>query len=68
MLFRSLLARHALHSGRCQTIAVAAHHAGIPLGHVRMGKAKLELTVSAPQVEVRPLEVYEAMAEMEAVA
>lgn len=56
---------HDLCSARHQTVTVAAHHSGIPLGSPRSGKARLELKLTAPrmQVEVRPLSVYAALLE-----
>lgn len=63
------LAVHPLCLGQHQTIVVAAHHADIPLNLAhRGGKARLSLTVSAPEVEVRSLSVYEAFACEEEIA
>lgn len=59
------LASHARCTGRHQTLTIAAHHAGIPTADSgrRGGKPRLSLTFAAPQVEVRPLSVYEAVYE-----
>jgi transposase len=57
------LALHSLGSGRHQVITVAAHHQDMPMGsQSRRGKAQIVLRQRAPQVEVRPLSVYEALA------
>ena len=56
------LASHTRCSGRHQSVTVSTHHAGIPLSAPKSGKARLSLTASAPQVEVRSLAVYEALA------
>ena len=65
---QTLLATH----GRCQnshqTVTVSAHHAGIPTTERKGGKARLSLTACAPQVEVRSLAVYEALATREEAA
>jgi len=60
-----VLASHNLCPDRCQTIVVDAHHEGIPTAENgrRRGKPRLSLTFAAPQVEVRPLSVYEAICE-----
>jgi len=57
------LALHPLCPGRHQVITVAAHHQEMPTGSTnRRGKAQIVLREGAPQVEVRPLSVYEALA------
>jgi transposase len=60
-----VLATHTRSTERHQTIVIAAHHADIPTADTgrRGGKPRLTLTLSAPQVEVRPLSVYEAVCE-----
>jgi transposase len=55
------LAAHPRCSGRHQTVTVSAHHAGIPTGGSKSGKARLSLKVTTPDVEVRSLAVYEAL-------
>lgn len=56
------LAVHPLcEAGRHQTVTVAAHHAGIPLGSPQRGKARILIAVQSPQVEVRSLLAYEAV-------
>jgi transposase len=65
---RQTLAAHARCLGRLQTVTVAAHHAGIPNYNSKGGKARLSLKVTAPQVEVRSLSVYEALLVMEGAA
>jgi len=59
-----LLAEHTLCPGVHQAVAVASHHAGIPLSAARSGrKAQIHVQqTAAPAVEVRPLSVYEALA------
>jgi transposase len=47
-----------------QIVTVSTHHVGIPLGGNKSGKARLSLTVRAPQVEVRSLAVYEVLADL----
>ena len=56
------IAVHLLASGTHQTVLVAAHHADIPTGSSHTGKARLSLVERAPEVEVRSLAVYEALA------
>jgi hypothetical protein len=61
-----LLARHAHCASRHQVLLLPAHHQGIPAGSAtRRGKVRLCLRVTAPQVEVRSLSVYAAVAERE---
>jgi transposase len=62
------LAVHSLCSGHHQTLVIAAHHKDIPTTTPQGGKARLSLMVSAPQVEVRSLAVYEALLALEEVA
>jgi len=62
------LAVHARCTGHHQTLTLLAHHADIPTGAATAKKARLSLTVTAPQVEVRSLDVYEALAGLEEVA
>ena len=62
------VAAHSRCLGRHQNLLVAAHHAGIPTASARGGKARLSLTACAPQVEVRSLAVYEALATREEAA
>ena len=62
------LAVHSLCLGQHQTLTIAAHHAGIPTQAPRSGKARLSLKGSAPQVEVRSLDAYEALLSLEEVA
>jgi transposase len=61
------LAVHARCTGHHQTITQSAHHADIPTSGSTTKKARLSLTVTAPQVEVRSLDVYEALAGLEEV-
>ena len=56
------MAVHLLAPGTHQTVLVPAHHADIPTSAPKSGKARLSLSVRAPQVQVRSLEVYEAWA------
>jgi transposase len=57
------LATHAHCPGRYQVITVAAHHVGMPWGPgLRRGKNRVTVRVGAPEVEIRPLSVYEAVA------
>ena len=60
------LALHSRCPGRHQVQVIAAHHADIPLGSARSGKAKFRLSGRAPEVEVRSLSVYEALLNEEA--
>ena len=62
------LAVHARCNAHHQTILLPAHHLGIPLSGSHAGKARLRLSVVAPEVEVRSLEVYASLAETEVVA
>lgn len=55
------IAVHALCTGHHQTLVIAAHHKDIPTSAPKSGKARLSLTVCAPQVEVRSLAVYAAL-------
>ena len=58
------LAIHPLSSGRHGVVTVPAHHLGIPTDSSgRDHKAHLHLRVAAPEVEVRPLSFYEAIAQ-----
>jgi hypothetical protein len=56
---------HALCLGRFQTLTLAAHHAGLPLGPGGRpaGKAKVSIRADEPQVQVRSLAVYEAFSQ-----
>ena len=56
------LAVHLLASGSHQTVIVPAHHKDIPTTSHKSGKARLSLGARAPEVEVRSLDVYEALA------
>lgn len=56
------LARHVRCRGRHQIVTVAAHHATMPTGQRLHGKLRISLKVTAPQVEVRSLAVYDALA------
>lgn len=57
------LAVHARCAGRYQVSTVAAHHAGMPWGPgERRGKNRITVRAGAPEVEIRPLSVYEAAA------
>jgi len=60
------IAVHARSAQRHQSIVVAAHHADIPLGASRAGKARLSLKEKAPDVQVRSLSVYEEILSLEA--
>ena len=54
------IAAHALPEGKHRTVAVAAHHAGIPLGAFRHGgKDQVHLQAAMPEVEIRPLCTYD---------
>lgn len=62
-----VIARHELCSGRHKTVTVAEHHAQIPLGSSGPPK-KIRIHLvehPAPEVEVRPLARYAALAEVE---
>jgi transposase len=65
---KTTLAVHLRCNGSNQLVTVAAHHADIPLGSKRQGKARLSLQVTVPQVEVRSLAVYEALLHEESAA
>jgi hypothetical protein len=57
------LATHAHCAGRYQVLTVAAHHRSMPWGPVsRRGKNRITIAPGAPEVEVRSLAVYEAVA------
>lgn len=57
------LAAHARCPGRYQVSTVAAHHAGMPWGPgARRSKNRITVHAGAPEVEIRPLSVYEAAA------
>jgi transposase len=62
------LAVHSKSVGRHQIVLLPAHHADIPLGETRGGKARLSLREQAPEVEVRSLAVYEALLTLEVAA
>jgi transposase len=56
-------ATHAQCRGRYQVVCVPAHHRGMPWGPAgKRGKNRIILTPGAPEVEVRSLAVYEAVA------
>lgn len=56
-------ASHAHCPGRYQVITVAAHHQGMPWGPAgQRGKSRITIAAGAPEVEVRSLSVYEAVA------
>ena len=59
------VALHPLCTGRHQVLTVAAHHADLPLAASEGPGAKTTICVpvGAPIVEVRPLDVYEALAQ-----
>lgn len=62
----SLLAEHALLSGRYQIATKEGHHRGMPFRSTGPGgrrKARIHLRVGAPEVEIRSLDVYERLAE-----
>jgi transposase len=66
-----LLARHPLCLGRHQVLSLPGHYAGLPGPAKRAptavgapgGKARITVTVAVPEVEIRPLAAYEALAE-----
>ncbi len=64
------LAVHPLCLGQHQIATVPAHHAGLPTADpIRPGgKGRLEILLGAPEVEVRSLAVYEALAGAEPAA
>jgi transposase len=57
------LATHPLCLGKHELRTAPAHHAGIPSGAAERpgGKTRITITVGGPEVEVRPLSVYEAL-------
>lgn len=57
------LARHVCCPGRHQIVTIAAHHATMPTAQRQQGKMRISLKVTVPQVEVRSLAVYAALAE-----
>jgi transposase len=59
-----LLAAHALCSGQHQVLTLPGHYAGLLAGATAGpgGKARITISVAAPEVEVRPLSAYEALA------
>jgi transposase len=60
---QEIVARHALCGGRHQVIENPAYHADIPLaGAGKRGKRQVVVQEEAPQVEERPLSVYEWLA------
>jgi transposase len=59
---KQTLAVHLRARGNHQTVIVPAHHQDIPTTSPKSGKARLSLSARAPQVEVRSLDVYEALA------
>jgi len=62
------LALHARCAGKHQVQTTPAHHAGLPTGAAGPpgGKARITVSVSDPEVEVRSLAAYEALAEVAA--
>ena len=59
----SCLATHPLSPGRHGVFTVPAHHLGIPMTTGRRdGKNQIHLRVTPPEVEVRPLSFYDAIA------
>jgi len=56
------IAVHPVCTGRHQVLTQPQHHQGIPfLGALRRSPVKIAIQESSPQVEVRPLAVYEAV-------
>ncbi len=56
------LAVHPLCTDRYQVLTQPQHHQGMPFrGPMRLSPAKIAIQVGSPQVEVRPLAVYEAV-------
>ena len=54
---------HEVARGRHATIRQPGHHAGIPLnGASRPKKGQIHIQAAPPEVEVRPLAVYESVA------
>ena len=57
------VATHPLAGGKHRTIVMPDHHSGIPLSAPRTtAKIQIHFREMAPEVEVRPLAAYEAMA------
>ena len=57
-------ASHAHCRERYQVITIAAHHHGMPWGPAgKRGKRRITIMAGAPEVEVRSLSVYEALAQ-----
>jgi transposase len=58
------LAVHALCAGAHQVVTVPSHHAGLPTAPAGNpgGKARLEIVLGAPEVEVRALAAYDVLA------
>ena len=56
------IAIHLLATGSHQTVTAPAHHQDIPTASAKTGKARLSLSARPPEVEVRSLDVYEALA------
>lgn len=61
----SLLATHTLCLGKHQVLTLADHYAGLPAPAAGPpgGKARITVCVSGPEVEVRSLSAYEAVAQ-----
>jgi hypothetical protein len=56
------IATHAVCAGRHHILTHPPHHQGMPFsGAWPRSPAKIAISVSSPQVEVRPLAIYEAM-------
>ena len=60
----ALLAAHALCTGQHQVLTLPGHYAGLPAGATGPpgGKARITIRVAPPEVEVRPLSAYDALA------
>jgi len=60
----ALLAAHALCTGQHQVLTLPGHYAGLPAGATGPpgGKARITITAGVPEVEVRPLSAYDALA------
>ena len=57
------IAAHTLTVGKHRTIVMPDHHTGIPLSVPRTpAKIQMHFRETAPEVEVRPLAAYDAMA------
>lgn len=56
------IARHERAQHKHQTVRVAEHHEGIPLGARQERKTLVHIRQTAPVVEVRPLAAYESVA------